>query len=134
MFLYNSKRVAFDAKIEVDGVYYSVANPSDREAIGVIEVSDPVRPTPESDYYIQEIEEAPYLSVVKKSDEQLAQQALSAEAQAARIYLDDTDYLFTVDKFATLEESRKNELILKRDAARQKIRDYNNTLLQKPVE
>ena len=124
MFIYKERRVAFDAKIEVDGVFYSINNPSDREAIGVQEIADPIRPTPESDYYIQEIDTEPYLSVVKKSDEQLQQQYLGAEATQAQQYLDSTDYLFTVDKYSTLTDERKTELTGKRDTARQKVRDY----------
>lgn len=132
MYLYNGKKVAFDALIEVNGVHYSVANAADRQAIGVQEVPDPVWPTPAENYYVTENEDGS-LNIVEKSAEQLAQQALSAEATAARIYLQDTDYLFTVDKYATLTDERKADLQVKRDAARQKIRDYTATLLQSPT-
>lgn len=103
MFLYKEKRVAFDAKIEVDGVFYSVNNASDREAIGIIEVSDPVRPTPESDYYIQEIDEAPYLSVVKKSDEQIAEQEAAKRSQQRAVLFAAADILFMKEQRGEVE-------------------------------
>ena len=123
MFVHQNRKVSFDALIEVQGIHYSVANPADREAIGVTEQPDPVWPTPAENYYVTENEDGS-LNIVEKSAEQLAQQALAKEAQAAQAYLDSTDYLFTVDKFATLDATRKDDLQVKREAARQKLRDF----------
>ncbi len=48
--------------------------PEIREAVGVIEIADPVPPADYSDetYYRTEQEDAPYVIYMKKSDEQLA--------------------------------------------------------------
>ena len=123
MFIFNDKEVAFDAMIEVEGVYYSVANPNDREAVGVIQVDDPVWPEPSYAYNVTKNPDGS-LNVAKKSDEEIAKHTLNIEAHAAQAYLDSTDYLFTVDKYSTLTDERKTELTGKRDTARQKVRDY----------
>lgn len=49
---------------------------------------------------------------------ELARQALESKIQAAKQYLNDTDFYMTVDKYATLSEEVKTELTNKRAAAR----------------
>jgi hypothetical protein len=100
--------------------------PEIRQRAGVIEIADPVPPADYSDetYYRTEQDDAPYVIYTKKSDEQLAQIADSKALAAAKQHLLDTDYAFTVDKYAQLTEERKVELTASREAARQVIRDY----------
>lgn len=90
------------------------------------EIADPVPPADFSDeiYYRTEQDDAPYVVYTRKSDEQLAQLADSKALSAAKQHLLDTDYAFTVDKYAQLTEVRKAELTASREAARQTIREY----------
>lgn len=126
MYLYNGLEVAFDALIEVEGVFYSMSNEADRKAIGIIEADDPVWPEPAYAYNVTKKPDGS-LNIEKKSDEEIAKHLLNIESHEAQVYLDSTDYLFTVDKFATLTEERRTELTGLRDAARQKVRDYKAT-------
>lgn len=100
--------------------------PEIRERAGVVEIADPVPPADYSDetYYRTEQDDAPYVVFTKKSDEQLQQLADSKALQAAKQHLLDSDYAFTVDKYAQLSDERKAELTASREAARQVIREY----------
>ena len=91
------------------------------------EIPDPTPPADYSDetYYRTEQDDAPYVVFTKKSDEQLAQLADSKALGAAIQHLIDTDYAFTVDKYAQLSDERKADLTASREAARQVIRDYD---------
>ncbi len=91
------------------------------------EIPDPQPPADytEDTYYRTEQEDAPYVIFTKKSDEQLQRQTDDKALQAAKDHLVATDYLFTVDKNAQLDEVRKAELIAARELSRQVIRDYD---------
>lgn len=100
--------------------------PEIRERAGVVEIADPVPPADYSDetYYRTEQEDAPYVIYTKKSAEQLERLADDKALAAAKQHLIDTDYLFTVDKYAQMTEERKAEMTAAREASRQVIRDY----------
>lgn len=103
-----------------------LTTPEIRAAVGVIEIADPTPPADYSDdtYYRTEQDDAPYVIFTRKSPEQLEQLADGKALANARKYLVDTDYLFTVDKYAQLTEERKTEMTASREASRQIIRDY----------
>lgn len=137
MYVHNGKRVAFDAKIEVDGVFYSVNNQSDREAIGVIEIADPTRPSPAEHYIVVETDEAPFLSVTKKSDSEIELIEKSKAAADAKRHLADTDYLFTSDRHTELlaeEPERETDLRASRANARLAIREYQAMIIALKTE
>lgn len=100
--------------------------PEIRSRAGVTEIADPVPPADYSDetYYRTEQEDAPYVIYTKKSDEQLERLADDKALAAAKQHLVDTDYLFTMDKYAQLTEERKAEMTAAREASRQVIREY----------
>lgn len=123
---------------EIDGVTYPNIvwdDPVFRAAQGITWIEDPVIPADVSDatHYITRPDLPPYLEWAPKSAEQLAQVADSKALDAARRHLLDTDYLFTVDKYAQLAPDRKASLELSREEARQIIRDYEVKYPQ-PVE
>ena len=121
MYLLNNKKVNIDSPIVFKGVTYpSLRDASIRELLKVVEVEDPVYPDPKL-YFWTENEDGS-LNIAAKPAEIVEKQRISDEAQASQYYLDSTDYLFTVDKFATLTEERKQELITKREEARVAIR------------
>ena len=62
-------------------------------------------------------------SFVYPTDEEIAKQELSYKVAEAKAYLISTDYKMTVDYFATLSKDIQDELILKRNDAREFIRD-----------
>lgn len=64
---------------------------------------------------ILELEDAP---IVKPSKEDILNQKINE----AKAYLQSTDYKMTVDYFATLSKEIQDELILKRNEAREYIR------------
>ena len=64
---------------------------------------------------ILELEDAP---IVKPSKEDILNQKINE----AKVYLQSTDYKMTVDYFATLSKEIQDELILKRNEAREYIR------------
>jgi hypothetical protein len=90
------------------------------------EIPDPTPPEDYSDetYYRTEQDDAPYVVYTKKSDEQLQQLADSKALALAKAYLTNTDYLFTVDKYAQLDEERKADLVTSRETARLVVRNY----------
>ena len=120
---------------EIDGVRYPNTvwdDPTFRAAQGVTEIPDPQLPEGVSDetHYIHTLNEAPWFDVTPKSDEQIATQNLSKAATAAQMYLDSTDYLFSVDRNAKLladEPDRAAELITKREEARVTVRLWKST-------
>lgn len=59
---------------------------------------------------------------VMPTAEEIANQLLQNKIQEARMYLASTDYKMTVDYFATLSKEIQDELILKRNEAREFIR------------
>lgn len=59
-----------------------------------------------------------------RTEEEILQQENDTKLQEAYKYLSDTDYCFTVDKYAQLTEDRKIEL----ETKRQEARDLINTL------
>lgn len=59
---------------------------------------------------------------VYPTDEEIAKQELSYKVAEAKAYLISTDYKMTVDYFATLSKETQDELILKRNEAREFIR------------
>jgi hypothetical protein len=100
--------------------------PEIRERAGVIEIPEPTPPEDYSDdtYYVTSQDTEPYMVWTRKSDEQIAQVQDSRAKEAAVRHLNETDYLFTVDKYAQLTDERKADLTASREAARQIIRDY----------
>lgn len=61
-------------------------------------------------------------SFVYPTEEEIANELLQNKIQEAKVYLLSTDYKMTVDYFATLTKDIQDELILKRNAAREFIR------------
>lgn len=61
-------------------------------------------------------------SFIYPTDEEIAKQELSYKVAEAKAYLISTDYKMTVDYFATLSKDIQDELILKRNEAREFIR------------
>ena len=106
--------------------YASLENADVRTQLGITEIPDPIPPADYSDetYYRTEQDDAPYVIYTQKPPEQLTQLADNKAFASAKQHLLDTDYAFTVDKYAQLTEERKGELTTSREAARQVIRDY----------
>ena len=74
MFLLNNRKITIDTQITVNGVTYpNLRDPMLRGMLGVEEVPDPVRPTPEENYYITENEDGS-LNITEKSPEQIKEQ------------------------------------------------------------
>ena len=73
------------------------------------------------DEYAELIEQAKELFVMPTAEELLAYE-LDQKIQEAKAYLSSTDYKMTVDYFATLSKEIQDELILKRNEAREFIR------------
>lgn len=61
-------------------------------------------------------------SFVYPNDEEIAKEQLEHKINEAKAYLLSTDYKMTVDYFATLSKEIQDELILKRNEAREFIR------------
>lgn len=90
------------------------------------EIPDPARGNDEIEY-TQEINEAPYIVITPKSQEQLARQQADKDKRNAEQHLVSTDYLFYLDRHATLlkeEPEREAELLASREAARAVLRQY----------
>lgn len=103
-----------------------MSRPENRARFGVIEIPDPVR-MPDETHSNQEINEAPYLISTPKSPEQLERQQDDKDRQAAVRHLQDTDYLFSIDRHAVLlaeEPAREADLRVSREAAREVLRAY----------
>lgn len=97
-----------------------------RAAVGVIQIEEPQPPADYSaeTYFRNEVEDAPYVVYEKKAQEVLDEQA-SIKAYAESIArLIETDYLFTVDRFASLDQLRRDALIAERETCREVIRDH----------
>jgi hypothetical protein len=124
MFILNNRKVSIDAPVTHNGVTYpNLRDPLTRTAIGVVEKPDPVYPDPDLFYWTENADGS--LAITPKSDEQIAQQKLSKAAQDAQRYLNDTDYLFAVDRHARLQDeepARAVELLIKREEAREAVR------------
>ena len=73
------------------------------------------------DGYAELIEQAKEAFVMPTAEELLAYE-LDQKIQEAKMYLASTDYKMTVDYFATLTKEIQDELILKRNEAREFIR------------
>ena len=73
------------------------------------------------DEYSELIAQAKEAFVMPTAEELLAYE-LDQKIQEAKIYLSSTDYKMTVDYFATLSKEIQDELILKRNEAREFIR------------
>ena len=103
-----------------------MTRPENRARFGVTEIPDPARGNDEIEY-TQEINEAPYVVITPKSAEQLEQQQDGKDRQAAIKHLQDTDYLFSIDRHAVLladEPTREADLKVSREAAREVLRAY----------
>jgi hypothetical protein len=61
-------------------------------------------------------------SFIYPTDEEIAKEELQHKINEAKVYLSSTDYKMTVDYFATLSKDIQDELILKRNEAREFIR------------
>ena len=72
----------------------------------------------EYDYLIKECED----SFIYPTDEEIAKEEVINKIAEAKAYLSLTDYKMTVDYFATLSKEIQDELILKRNDAREFIR------------
>lgn len=73
------------------------------------------------DEYAELIKQAKEAFVMPTEEELLAYE-LEQKIQEAKMYLSSTDYKMTVDYFATLSKDIQDELILKRNEAREFIR------------
>lgn len=72
----------------------------------------------EYEYIVDECES----KFVYPTEEEIAKEELQNKIQEAKMYLSSTDYKMTVDYFATLSKEIQDELILKRNEAREFIR------------
>ena len=100
--------------------------PDIRERAGLVEIPDPVRGNDEVEY-TQELNEPPYIIITPKSAEQLERQQDDKDATSAKQHLQDTDYLFSLDRNATLvatEPERAAALVASREAAREVLRAH----------
>jgi hypothetical protein len=100
--------------------------PEIRERAGLIEIADPARGNDEIEY-TQELDDAPYIVVTPKSQEQLERQQADKDKRNAEQHLSATDYLFNIDRHAVLlkdEPEREVELRQSREAARAVIRKH----------
>lgn len=61
-------------------------------------------------------------SFIYPTDEEIAKEELKNKIAESKAYLSSTDYKMTVDYFATLSKEIQDELILKRNEAREFIR------------
>lgn len=97
---------------------------------GLLEwVDDPAPPADytEETYYRIEQDDAPYVAYTRKSAEQIQRQIDDKAKQDAQKHLNDTDYLFSIDRHAELlatEPVRETELRQSRAAARETIRAW----------
>ena len=90
------------------------------------EIPDPARGNDEIEY-TQEINEAPYIVITPKSQEQLARQQADKDKRNAEQHLASTDYLFNLDRHDTLlkeDPAREKDLRASREAARAVLRQY----------
>jgi hypothetical protein len=90
------------------------------------EIPDPARGNDEIEY-TQEINEAPYVIITPKSQEQLERQQDDKDATSAKQHLQDTDYLFLADRHDKLkgdEAQRELDLVVSREAAREVLRAH----------
>jgi hypothetical protein len=116
-------------RINIYGPYKGFSKldtPEIRERAGLIEIPDPVRGD-DNLFYNQEIDDAPYLIVTPKPQEQLARQQADKDKRNAESHLASTDYLFNIDRHDLLlkdEPLREEELRKSREAARAVIRQY----------
>ena len=74
--------------------------------------------TDEQKILIQKVQD----SFIYPTDEEIAKEELNNKIAEAKVYLSTTDYKMTVDYFATLTKDVQDELILKRNEAREFIR------------
>lgn len=85
MFILNEKRINIYAPfVTTEGVTYgNLTDPVVRSQLGVVEVTEPTPPEDYSEdlYYRTEQDEAPYVVYTRKSDEQIAEAALSKAKQ-----------------------------------------------------
>ncbi len=58
------------------------------------------------------------------TEEEIAKQEQAQKVAKAQVYLKETDFYMTVDKYASLSDERKAELETKREEAREVIRNY----------
>lgn len=129
MFIKDGKRFEICNAHTIDDVQYPMqffAREDNRLSVGVIEIPDPVRGNDDIEY-TQEINEAPYVIITPKSQEQLDMQQADKDKRNAEQHLASTDYLFNVDRHTLLladEPAREAELRVSREAARAVIRKH----------
>jgi len=132
MFLFNNKRINIDSPVTHNGVTYpNLRDPVTRSELGVIEKPDPVHPDPKLFFWTEN--EDGSLNITEKSKEIIEQQELGDNANKAQIYLQDTDYLFAVDRHSRLlteEPERAAEITIKREEAREAIRLFKASQVQ----
>ncbi len=119
MFILNGCKIDIGLPCTVgDTVYPNLLNPVDREAAGVVEVSDPVRPQPEEDYIITENLDGS-LNVERRSDEVLQKRDAHKASAAALQYLRETDWY--VVRFSETGTAIPAEVLSERAAARGRV-------------
>lgn len=101
--------------------------PEIREAAGVIELACPYTPYNPDEAIFNELDHPPYFALTPRDPGQVARAKASRAKDVAQKYLDDTQYLFGMDRYKRLlrdEPEREAELDTKREEAREVIRAY----------
>jgi hypothetical protein len=117
-------------RINIYGPYKGFSKldtPEIRERAGLIEIADPAPRGNDEIEYTQELDVPPYIIITPKSPEQLERQQDNKDADSAKRHLADTDYLFSLDRNATLvatEPERAVALVASREAAREVLRAF----------
>jgi len=87
MFILNGKKIYIDRPIKIGGVSYpNLLDPAVRASLGIVEVPDPVWPTPADEYFVTENEDGTLTATRKPQemiDKQNAEKARAAADQAA---------------------------------------------------
>lgn len=124
MFIKDGKRFEICNAHTIDDVQYPVqffAREDNRLSVGVIEIPDPVRGNDEIEY-TQEINEAPYVIITPKSQEQLDQQNRTKTNAASLAYLASTDWMITrAIETGKAEHKVPDEVLVARQAARDAV-------------
>lgn len=124
IYLLNGEAISLDVQRTIDGVFYP--NLKDAwQSVGVTQHEVEDYPDPELFTWTENLDGT--LNIVAIPEETLTQTKLLRASQEAQRYLNDTDYMFAVDRYAKLlaeEPDREKELVLNRESAREVIRTF----------
>lgn len=124
----NGEAISLDVQRTIDGITYPNLK-GVWESIGVTKHEVEDYPDSETHTWTENLDGT--LNIFPIDDNTLLEKELLRSSQTAQRYLNDTDYLFAVDRHAKLsveEPVRANELVLKREEAREIIRKYKEVI------